>query len=66
MGRGNFLIQLMKFVMREKKVHRTQYKGGALRVEVFPCKAKPHLPVVMVVQKTAYGRWVTVNVIGMN
>jgi len=56
----------MKFVMREKKVVRTQYKGGALRVEIFPCKAKPHLPVVMIVQKTAYGRWVTVNVIGMN
>ena len=55
----------MKFVMREKKVHKTQYKGGALRVEIFPCKAKPHLPVVLVVQKTAT-RWVNVNMVGLN
>jgi len=64
--RTNFLIQLMKFVMREKKVVRTQYKGGALRVEIFPCKAKPHLPVVLIVQKTAFGRWVNVNMVGLN
>jgi len=64
MGRGKLLVQLMKFVMREKRI-KTQYKGGALHVEIFLCKAKPHIPIVMIVQKTAT-RWVNINVVGMN